>query len=53
MEENMGKVPLFQKWILFYVMPILNYSILQIEVSHSKTAVYHQHSLKIWEFFAP
>ena len=47
MEENMEKLPLFQKGILFDVMPIRNYSIHQIEVSHNKTAVYYQYSLKI------
>ena len=52
MEENMEELSLLQKWILFDVMPILNYLILQIEVLYNKTAVYYQHSLKIWRLFA-
>ena len=44
MEETMEELSRLQKWILFDVLPILNYLILQFEVLHNKTAVYDQHS---------
>ena len=44
MEETMEELSRLQKWILFDVLPILNYLILQFEVLHNKTAEYDQHS---------
>ena len=44
MEENVEKL-LQQKLNTFYVLPIINYPILQVEVLHSKTAVHYQYSL--------